>query len=108
MAIKAARVEAIKATNLSNKVYNVGTSTVPDLSAANAASGILMGGGSGGGYTYGEEEGGGSFLSSIPSIVWIILAIGGGLFLFMSSGKGKGKGKSSFPKSFKIKGGKIK
>jgi len=86
VAIKIARVSAIKAANLSNKNYNVGGSTSP--ATGTPASGIIFGaGGGGGGYAYEAEAEEGTFLSNIPSIVWIILAVAGGWFLIKSSKK---------------------
>lgn len=97
---KLARIADIKAAALNNKKYNVRTSTTPvGPSSASAVAPILYGGTGGGGY-YGSaemlESGGGFSLSDIPSIVWIVLAVGAGWFLIASSGgKGKGKGKGS-------------
>lgn len=95
---KLARIAAIKKAALNNKKYNVRTDTTPvDPSSASAVAPILYGGTGGGGY-YGSAEmvgnGGGFSFSDIPSIVWIVLAVGVGWFLISSSG-GKGKGKGS-------------
>jgi len=77
---KAARVAAIKKARLNNKKYNVGTSTAADPTV----NPVLYGGGGGGVMVTPEKP---SFLSSIPSIVWIILAVGGAWYVLKSSGK---------------------
>lgn len=86
---KAARIAAIKKAALNNKKYNVGTSTAADATATPALSSLLGGGGYGGGYYTEGGESGGFSLSDIPSIVWIILAVGAGYWLIKSGGKGK-------------------
>jgi len=80
VAKKLARIAAIKKASLSNKKYNVGTSTVADPTI----NPILYGGGGGGVMVTPEKP---SFFSSIPSIVWIILAVGGAWYVLKSSGK---------------------
>jgi len=75
-----ASVTAIKKAGLSNKKYNVGTSTTADPTV----NPILYGGGGGGVMVTPEKP---SFLSSIPSIVWIILAVGGAWYVLKSSRK---------------------
>jgi len=77
---KLARIAAIKKAALNNKKYNVGTSTTADPTV----NPILYGGGGGGVMVTPEKP---SFLSSIPSIVWIILAVGGAWYVLKSSGK---------------------
>jgi len=73
-------VKAVKKASLNNKKYNVGTSTAADPTV----NPVLYGGGGGGVMVTPEKE---SFLSSIPSIVWIILAVGGAWYVLKSSGK---------------------
>jgi len=80
VAKKLARIAAIKKAALNNKKYNVGTSTTADPTV----NPILYGGGGGGVMITPEKP---SFLSSIPSIVWIILAVGGAWYVLKSSGK---------------------
>ena len=70
---------------VSSKTYNVGSSTSP--SGANPAVGTILYGGTGGGGTGIIPEEKVSFLSSIPTIVWVILAVAGGWFLIKSLGK---------------------
>jgi len=79
-----ARVAVIKSAKLSNKKYNVGTSTSADPAVNPTINPALYGGGGGGVMVTPEKP---SFLSSIPSIVWIILAAGGAWYVLKSSGK---------------------
>jgi len=74
----------IKKATLSNRKYNVGTSTTADPKVNPTLNPILYGGGGGGVMVTPEKP---SFLSSIPSIVWIILAAGGAWYVLKSSGK---------------------
>jgi len=74
----------IKKATLSNRKYNVGTSTTADPTVNPTLNPILYGGGGGGVMVTPEKP---SFLSSIPSIVWIILAAGGAWYVLKSSGK---------------------
>jgi len=76
--------QTIKNATLSNKKYNVGTSTTADPVVNSTLNPILYGGGGGGVMVTPEKP---SFLSSIPSIVWIILAAGGAWYVLKSSGK---------------------
>jgi hypothetical protein len=64
---------------VSSKTYNVGSSTSP--SGANPDVGTILFGGTGGGGDQVIPVEKVSFLSSIPTIVWVILAVGGGYFL---------------------------
>jgi hypothetical protein len=65
--------------SVGKKTYNVGTDTSP--SGANPDVGAILYGGPGGGGDQVVPTEKVSFLSSIPTIVWIILAVGGGYFL---------------------------
>lgn len=87
---KLARIAAIKKARLNNKKSNVGTSTTADAAASPALSSLLTGGGGYGSGYLAESAGNGGFsFSDIPSIVWIILAVGAGYWLIKSGGKGK-------------------
>jgi hypothetical protein len=87
---KLARIAAIKKAALNNKKSNVGTSTAADADASPALSSLLTGGGGyGSGYLADSGGNGGFSFSDIPSIVWVILAVGAGYWLMKSGGKGK-------------------
>jgi hypothetical protein len=77
---KKARVAAIKAANKAKrKSWNSnvsGTGTVTPI-LSSYPSGIA------------DQAGAGFSMSDIPSIVWIVLAVSGGIFLIKSAGKGK-------------------
>jgi hypothetical protein len=87
---KLARIAAIKKAALNNKKSNVATSTAADAEASPALSSLLTGGGGyGSGYLADSGGNGGFSFSDIPSIVWVILAVGAGYWLMKSGGKGK-------------------
>lgn len=69
--------------SLAHKNYNVGTKTSPSTSNPAVADilGATLYGGTGGGGDQVVPTEKVSFLSSIPTIVWVILAVGGGYFL---------------------------
>jgi hypothetical protein len=80
---KKARVAAIIAAN---KAKRKGFGKTSNVSGTGVVTPML--------YSYPSSEaeqttGTGFSWSSIPSIVWIILAVAGGIFLFKSAGKGK-------------------
>jgi len=77
---KRARVAAIKAANRAKrKSWNTnvsGTGTIPPILGSYPSGEV-------------EQAGTGFSWSDIPSIVWIVLAVAGGIFLIKSAGKGR-------------------
>jgi hypothetical protein len=78
---KRARIAAIRAANRAKRRYGK-----DGVSGYGTVSPLLSGYPSG---TVAETAGTGFSWSSIPSIVWIILAVGGGIYLIKSAGKRK-------------------
>jgi hypothetical protein len=83
VAKKKARVAAIIAAN---RAKRKGLGKTSNVSGTGVVTPML--------YSYPSSEaeqatGAGFSWSSIPSIVWIILAVAGGIFLFKSAGRGK-------------------
>lgn len=73
---KRKRIEEIKAAN---RAKRKGIGAKKNVSGYGTVSPLLTG----------TEAGTGFSLSSIPPIVWIILAVGGGIYLIKSAGKRK-------------------
>ena len=82
VAKKKARVAAIIAAK---RAARKGKGKSGNVSGSGTVSPLLSGYPSG----TAEETGAGFSWSSIPTIVWIILAVGGGIYLIKSSGKGR-------------------
>jgi hypothetical protein len=77
--IASAKKRTVGKVSFGKKHYNVGTNTSP--SGVDPSVGTILFGGTGGGGNQIVPTEKVSFLSSIPTIVWIILAVGGGYFL---------------------------
>jgi len=83
---KKRRVAAIIAAN---RAKRKGLGKTSNVSGTGVVTPILYSYPSGG--VAQETTGAGFSWSDIPSIVWIILAVAGGIFLIKSAGKGRGK-----------------